>query len=65
MTYMNNETKKYKMSERDGFKKYDNVRENELNQKSNKRVYLKNEIMTFVTRHCKGEKKRWKKNKWI
>ena len=55
---MNNETKKYKMSETDGFKKYDNVRENELNKKSNKRVYLKKEIMTFVTRHCKGEKKR-------
>ena len=61
MAYMNKETKKYKMSERDRFKKYDN----ELNKKSNKRVYLKNEIMTFVTRHFKGEKKRWKKNKWI
>ena len=48
MAYMNKETKKYKMSERDGF--------NELNKKSNKRVYLKNEIMTFVTRHFKGEK---------
>ena len=54
MAYMNKETKKYKMSERDGFKKYDN----ELNKKSNKRVYLKNEIMTFVTRHFKGEEKR-------
>ena len=29
---MNKETKKYKMSERDGFKKYDN----ELNKKSDK-----------------------------
>ena len=58
--------KKYKMTEREIFEKYANLRENELNAKNNKEVYTKNDVMTTVIKHCTGEKKRdEKKNRWI
>ena len=59
------ETKCYKMTEREIFKKFDNLNEDELNTKSNKNVYVKNNIMTNIIKHCKGEKKRNKSNRWI
>ena len=46
------------MTEREIFKKFDNLNEDELNTKSNKNVYVKNNIMTNIIKHCKGEKKR-------
>ena len=52
------ETKCYKMTEREIFKKFDNLNEDELNTKSNKSVYVKNTIMTNIIKHCRGEKKR-------
>ena len=52
------EIKNYKMTEREIFKKFDNLNEDELNTKSNKNVYVKNNIMTNIIKHCKGEKKR-------
>ena len=39
------------------FKKFDNLNEEELDTKSNKNVYVKNNIMTNIIKHCKGEKK--------
>ena len=58
--------KKYKMTEREIFEKYANLRENELNTKNNKEVYTKNDVMTTVIKRCTGEKKRGeKKNRWI
>ena len=33
------------------------ITNNELNTKSNKFVYAKNDIMTNIIKHCKGEKK--------
>ena len=51
------EIKNYKMTEREIFKKFDNLNEDELNTKSNKNVYVKNNIMTNIIKHCKGEKK--------
>ena len=39
------------------FKKFDNLNEDELDTKSNKNVYVKNNIMTNIIKHCKGEKK--------
>ena len=30
----------------------------ELNTKSNKNVYIKNNVMTNIIKHCKGEKKK-------
>ena len=41
------------MTEREIFKKSDNLNEDELNTKSNKSVYVKN-----IIKHCRGEKKR-------
>ena len=51
------EIKYFKMTEREIFKKFDNLSEDELNTKSNKNVYVKNNIMTNIIKHCKGEKK--------
>ena len=50
--------KKYKMTEREIFEKYDKLSENKLNTKSNKEVYVKNDVMTTVIKRCRGKKKR-------
>ena len=42
-----------------------NLNEDELNTKSSKSVYVKNFIMTNIIKHCRGEKKRNKSNRWI
>ena len=44
------------MHEREVFEKYDNFSENELNTKSNKRVYVRNDNMTFIIKHCRKKK---------
>ena len=46
------------MTERDIFKRYDNLSEDELNTKSNKNVFVKNIIMKNIIKHCRGERKR-------
>ena len=51
------EIKCFKMTERKIYKKLTNLNENELNIKSNKSVYVENNIMTNIIIHCKGEKK--------
>ena len=53
------------MTEREIHKKFDHLSENELNTKSNKNVCVKNNVMTNIIKHCRGEKKRNKKNRWI
>ena len=45
------------MTEREIFEKYDNLSEDELSEKSNKNVYVKNDVMTTVIKRCRGEKK--------
>ena len=57
--------KKYKLTEKEIFEKYNDLSENEVNTKKNKELYAKNDVMTTVIKHCRGEKKRWKKNRWI
>ena len=52
------EIKCYKMTEREIYEKFDNLNEDELNTKSNKSVYIKNNIMANIIKHCRGEKKR-------
>ena len=52
------EIKCFKMTEREIFKKLDNLNEDELNKKSNKSVYVKNIIMTNIIKHRRGEKKK-------
>ena len=56
---------KYKMNEREIFEKYDNLSKDELNTKSIKNVYVKNDLKSTVIKRCRGEKKRRKKNRWI
>ena len=50
--------KKYKMTKRGIFEKFDNLSEDELSGKNNKEVYDKNDVMTTVIKSCRGEKKR-------
>ena len=45
------------MTEREIYKKFTNLNEDELNIKSNKSVYVKNNIMTNIIEHCRGGKR--------
>ena len=51
------ETKCYKMTEREFYEKFYKLSEDELNTKSNKNVFVKNTIITNIINHCRGEKK--------
>ena len=51
------ETKCYKMTERELYEKFYKLSEDELNTKINKNVFVKNTIMTNVMKHCRGDKK--------
>ena len=51
------ETKNYKMTEREIYEKFNNLSNDELNKKSSKFVYVKNNIMTNIIKHCRVEKK--------
>ena len=64
-TLRKSKLKKYKLTEKEIFEKYNDLSENEVNTKKNKKLYAKNDVMTTVIKHCRGEKKRWKKNRWI
>ena len=52
------EVKGYKMTEREIYKKFDKLSDDEFNTKSNKNVFVKNIIMTNIIKHCRSEKKR-------
>ena len=52
------ETKCFKMTEKEIFKKFGKLSNNELDKLCNKSVFVKNTIMTRIIKHCKGEKKR-------
>ena len=56
-----NPTKKqineYKMTEREMYEKFSNLSKDELNTKSNKNIYVKNNVMTTIIKRCRGEKK--------
>ena len=52
------EIKCFKMTERDIFEKFGNLNKDQLNTKSNKNVYVKNNMMTNIIKHCRGEKKK-------
>ena len=49
--------KRYKMTKREIFEKYNNLSEDELNRKSNKNVYVENDVMTTVIKCCSDERK--------
>ena len=46
------------MTEREIFKKFGKLSNNELDKLCNKSVFVKNTIMTNIIEHCRGEKKR-------
>ena len=52
------------MTEREVFEKYDNLSKDEVNTKSNKNVYVINDVMITVIKRCRCEKRR-KKNRCI
>ena len=57
-----NDIKKFKMTEWKVFKKYDNLRANELDRKNNKEVYVINDVITEMVLLCiAGWKKEGKK----
>ena len=45
---MKEQIKKYKMTEREIFEKYDNLTEDKLDTKSNENVYVKNDVMIWL-----------------
>ena len=59
------QTKQYKMIERESFEKIDKLHEDELNTKSNKKVCVRNDVITTVIKRCRVEKKRNKSHRWI
>ena len=44
---------KYKMTEREIYEKFGNLSEDELNTKSNKIVYVRNDVMTTIISRCR------------
>ena len=50
--------KKYEITEREIFKKFDNESKDELNAKSNQKVYVRNDVMTTVIKRWRSEKKK-------
>ena len=48
----------YKMTEREIYKKFGNLSEEELNTKSNKNIYVRNDVMTTIIKRCRGKKKK-------
>ena len=46
------------MTEKEIFEKFNDLSENEVNTKKNKKLYAKNDVMFTVIKHCRGEKKR-------
>ena len=47
----------YKMTEREICEKSGNLSEDELNIKSNKNIYIRNDVMTTIIKRCRREKK--------
>ena len=35
---------------------FDNLSKDELNTKNNKNIYFRNNVMTNIIKHCRGEK---------
>ena len=48
----------YKMTNRQIYKKFTNLSQEELNTKNNKKTYVRNDVMTTVIKRCRGEKTR-------
>ena len=55
--------KKYKMNEKEIFQKHANLSEDQLSEKSNKNVCVKNDVMTTVIKRYRGKNKKKIKKK--
>ena len=47
----------YKMTEREIYETFGNLSEDELNSKSNKNIYVINNVMTTIIKRCRAEKR--------
>ena len=45
------------MTEREIYEEFGNLSEDELITKSNKNIYVRNDIMTTIIKRCRGKKK--------
>ena len=45
------------MTEREIYEKFDNLSEDEVNTKSNKNTFVRNNFMANIIKYCRGEKK--------
>ena len=52
------ENNEYKIRKTEIYKKFGNLSEDELNTKSNKNIYVRNDAMSIIIKCCRGEKKR-------
>ena len=50
------QVKKYKMTGREYFRRFDNLSKKELNKKNNKEAYIRNDVMSTVLNCCIVEK---------
>ena len=46
----------YKMIKKQIYKKFTNLSQEKLNIINNKKTYVKNNVMTTIIKHCRGEK---------
>ena len=44
------------MTKTEIYKKFGNLSEDELNTKSNKSIYVRNDVMTTIIKRCRGKK---------
>ena len=51
------QTKCFKMTEREIFENFRKLSNNELDNLCNRSVFVKNTIITNIIKHCRGEKK--------
>ena len=49
------ETKCFKMTEREIFEEFGKLSEDKLNTMSNKNGFVKNNVMTNIIKHCRGQ----------
>ena len=52
------EINEYIMTEKEIYEKFGNLSEDELNTKSNKSIYVRNDVTTTIVKRCRGEKKK-------
>ena len=52
------QVKEYEMTEREYYRRFDNLSKKEVNKKNSKEAYVRNDVMKTAIKHSRGEKKR-------